>query len=170
MTFRRRLLLVLTCTLGTIGCDQATKRLAVDHLRDTPGMSLLGGVVQLRHAENSGGFLSFGASLTPALRFALFTVAVGLLLVGMLVAVVLSSRMHVLERLALVALAAGGLSNWIDRVTNDGRVVDFLILQGGPLRTGVFNVADVVIMAAIPLWLWRSKRRATERVERDLPN
>jgi signal peptidase II len=40
---------------------------------------------------------------------------------------------------------AGGVSNWIDRVVH-GSVVDFLNVGIGPIRTGVFNVADMAIM------------------------
>ena len=36
-------------------------------------------------------------------------------------------------------------ANWLDRVTL-GSVVDFLNVGVGPVRTGVFNVADVAIM------------------------
>jgi signal peptidase II len=43
---------------------------------------------------------------------------------------------------------AGGTSNWIDRVIA-GKVVDFIVVGIGPLRTGVFNVADVAIMVGV---------------------
>jgi signal peptidase II len=36
-------------------------------------------------------------------------------------------------------------SNWLDRLAS-GRVVDFINIGFGPLRTGIFNVADVAIM------------------------
>jgi signal peptidase II len=48
---------------------------------------------------------------------------------------------------------AGGLGNLLDRLTHGGRVVDFMQLRAGPLRTGVFNVADVALMAGIGLVL-----------------
>jgi hypothetical protein len=50
-----------------------------------------------------------------------------------------------LSTLGLALFVAGGASNWIDRVTR-GRVVDFLNVGVGPVRTGAFNVADVAIM------------------------
>ena len=56
---------------------------------------------------------------------------------------------------------AGGLSNWIDRVIH-GRVVDFLNVGLGPLRTGVFNVADVAIMAGVAIFLVVELRRREE--------
>ena len=55
---------------------------------------------------------------------------------------------------AVIALVVGGgLSNLIDRLLNEGRVVDFMQLGIGPLRTGVFNVADVAIMGGLAVML-----------------
>ena len=58
----------------------------------------------------------------------------------------------------LVLFVAGGSSNWIDRLLH-GRVVDFLNLGIGPVRTGVFNVADVAIMAGALLVILGSFRQ-----------
>jgi len=41
---------------------------------------------------------------------------------------------------------AGGVSNLIDRVRFGGTVVDFLNLGVRDLRTGIFNVADMLIL------------------------
>ena len=41
----------------------------------------------------------------------------------------------------------GGLSNLIDRLIYDGRVTDFLNVGIGSLRTGIFNLADMAILA-----------------------
>ena len=57
---------------------------------------------------------------------------------------------------------AGGLSNLVDRIAM-GSVIDFLNIGIGPIRTGIFNVADVAIMAGIALLLvdqYRLPRRA----------
>ena len=47
---------------------------------------------------------------------------------------------------------AGGLSNWFDRVSA-GRVIDFMNIGIGGLRTGIFNVADVAIMVGAALFV-----------------
>lgn len=39
------------------------------------------------------------------------------------------------------------MSNLVDRLLYHGHVVDFLNMGIGSLRTGVFNLADVCIMA-----------------------
>lgn len=48
------------------------------------------------------------------------------------------------------------MGNLIDRVFQDGQVIDFLHLGVGTLRTGIFNVADVAItcgaMMLVPAW------------------
>jgi signal peptidase II len=54
-----------------------------------------------------------------------------------------------LQRVGFSLFLAGGLGNWIDRLANDGRVIDFVSLGLGPLHTGIFNVADVAITAGI---------------------
>jgi len=53
---------------------------------------------------------------------------------------------------------AGGISNLIDRILW-GSVVDFMSVGVGPLRTGIFNVADVAVMIGIALIAPRTWRR-----------
>jgi signal peptidase II len=153
-----RLGLVSLVLAGTVGCDQATKQLAISHLRDEPAQSFLGGVVRLVFAENPGAFLSLGGRLPPALRFGLLTIGVGLILLIALFYLLKSRQLGRLQIVALALLAGGGMSNWYDRLVNDGRVVDFMVLGIGRLRTGVFNVADVAIMLGIGLMLLGSRR------------
>ena len=45
----------------------------------------------------------------------------------------------------LVLILAGGIGNLIDRVSHQGLVTDFINLGIGPIRTGVFNVADIAV-------------------------
>jgi signal peptidase II len=52
------------------------------------------------------------------------------------------------ELTALTLFLAGGISNLVDRVTH-GSVVDFMNVGLGPLRTGIFNVADMAIMTGL---------------------
>ena len=59
---------------------------------------------------------------------------------------------------AFAFICAGGLSNLIDRVAYDGRVVDFLNVGIGALRTGIFNIADMGITFGALLMLLESFR------------
>jgi signal peptidase II len=157
-----RLTLVSLVLAGTVGCDQATKQLAISHLRDEPAQDFLGGVLRLVFAENPGAFLSLGGNLPHALRFGLLTIGVGLLLLIALLYLVKSQQLGRLHIVALALSVGGGASNWYDRLVNDGRVVDFMVLGFGPVRTGVFNVADIAIMAGIGLLLLSSRGRNTQ--------
>lgn len=143
--------------LGTIGCDRVTKRAATEWLAGEPARSFLAGSVRLVYAENRGGFLSLGATLAPAARTALFTTATGLFLAGLLL-VALRARWSLGRSIGVALLLGGGISNWIDRLLH-GRVVDFLNVGLGPLRTGIFNLADVAILAGLGVMLlYRAER------------
>ena len=66
-----------------------------------------------------------------------------------------------LQILALSLICSGGVGNLLDRVRYDGHVTDFLNIGIGPVRTGIFNVADVALMAGFALYAfqWRGIRR-----------
>ncbi len=52
----------------------------------------------------------------------------------------------------IALMAAGGAGNLIDRVFNDGAVIDFVSIGFAGLRTGIFNIADVSIIAGVLLF------------------
>jgi signal peptidase II len=163
MTFIKRWLLVLLLCGSSVGCDQATKRVAAATLASRPGYSWLGDSVRLGYAENEGAFLSLGASLSPQVRFWVFTVVVGAMLLGIALYLALGRRLNMPRVSGLALVLGGGGSNWFDRVMNDGRVVDFMNLGIGGLRTGVFNVADLAIVLGVALLVWqrREPRKAS---------
>jgi signal peptidase II len=150
--------LVLIVLVGTtIGCDRVTKHLASTTLAGAPPRSLLADTVRLDYTENTGGFLSLGAELPVAARTALFTVVTGLSLLVMIV-MAIQSRRSVWSLIGLSLFIAGGASNWLDRLAF-GRVVDFINVGFGPVRTGIFNVADVTIMFGAGLLILTEMRR-----------
>ena len=162
MTKVGRMLVLLAIAAATIGCDRVTKHVAVTSLAGTPGRSVFSDIVRLEYAENSGGFLSLGANLPPAVRTAIFKIGTGLILVGTLIAAI-KLRLTGWPLVGLSLALAGGASNWVDRVAR-GSVVDFLYLDFGALRTGIFNVADVAVMlgACILVFTYRQQIMAPE--------
>jgi signal peptidase II len=153
-------LVLLVAIAGTIGCDRATKYIAASTLLGTPGRSFLADTVRLEYVENSGGFLSLGAQLPPPLRTGVFTVGTGLALLA-LVGAAIRFRWSGWPLLGLSLFVAGGASNWVDRVAR-GSVIDFINVGVGPLRTGIFNVADVAIMLGVAIVILTELRRATD--------
>jgi signal peptidase II len=159
----QRVALLLLVLVGCVGCDQATKAIARQELATAPMQEYWNGFFRLVYAENSGAFLSLGAGLHPEARFWIFTVFVALLLSGLTWYALRYIQKTPLPFVVAIALVAGGgLGNLIDRLRYDGHVVDFMQIGFSPLRTGVFNVADMAIMAGTGLIFvlsWRGEQK-----------
>lgn len=159
MQLAKRFIVLLVVLFATVGCDQATKSLAQHHLSGAPTRSFLNGIVSLHYAENPGAFLSLGATLPDHLQSAIFTTLVAVILGSLfLYSLRELSRVHTTIVVALALFLGGGIGNLIDRLTNDGRVIDFMHIGVGFLQTGIFNVADMALMAAVALLAWHSYR------------
>jgi signal peptidase II len=152
-----RLVLLLT-VVGTIACDRVTKHVASATLAGAQSRSFLADTVRLHYVENTGGFLSLGSDLPPLIRTVLFTIVSGAMLL-VLVAAGIRFRWTGWPLLALAFFTAGGASNWVDRATR-GSVIDFLNVGVGPLRTGIFNVADMAIMLGVAIFAFSELRQA----------
>lgn len=148
---------LLGIVVACVACDQGTKRLAEARLSPGERVSLLGDTVRLELAHNPGAFLSLGAALPERVRSHLFTWGAGLVVLG---ALVVAFRARTSSRTAVAAAlaGAGGLGNLWDRIATGGWVIDFLNVGVGPLRTGIFNVADVALMSAVAILLWPGER------------
>ncbi len=157
MTRALRLTLVAGVLLCSVGCDQVAKTLARASLAASPPVSLLDDLVRFELALNRGAFLSLGEGLPSLARYILFVVLVGGALALTLVFTLRLRGANPLQLVALSLLTGGGLGNLIDRLLHDGAVVDFVSLGIGPLRTGIFNVADAAITVGVLLLLipWR---------------
>lgn len=166
MSKLKRIGLLLIVLLSCVGCDQATKIIARQELATAPMQEYWNGFFRLVYAENPGAFLSLGANMHPEVRFWVFTVFVTLLLTGLCwFALRHIQKAPIPFVIAVALIAGGGLGNLIDRLLYDGHVVDFMQLGYSPLRTGVFNVADMAIMAGTGLMMvyaWREHREEAE--------
>lgn len=146
----KRSLLVLLLLIFCVGCDQLTKDVAHEYLALQPPQSWFYDAVRLQYAENAGAFLSLGGDLSEGFRVFLFQVFPALCLVA-LAMVLFAQQIPLSAAIAWSLVLSGGLGNLLDRIMNDGRVIDFMNLGIGPLRTGIFNVADVCITTGVVL-------------------
>ena len=149
--------------LACAGCDQTTKAYAERYVPASQPVQLLGNTVRLQVAHNHGAFLSLGANASKSWRDAVLRAGVAVLLISLTIYTVLPPQSHWSTTLALSLMIAAGTSNLIDRYLNNGYVIDFINIGIGPLRTGIFNVADVVLMVGLATWIgqgwrWRSRR------------
>ena len=147
-----KILLLVFIILLNAGCDQYTKKIAQENLENIPGSSYLGDTFRLIYSENTGAFLSLGASLEGGARTIALNVLPLFLLIGMTFYTLLSKELPFVQRIAFAFILGGGISNIYDRLMY-GHVVDFLNMGIGSLRTGIFNLADVSIMFGVGLFL-----------------
>ncbi|MDF0666149.1 MAG: signal peptidase II [Nitrospira sp.] len=147
----KRDLLILLLLVGCVGCDQLTKDVAQQYLALESPRSWLHDTVRLEYAQNKGAFLSLGSGFSEGLRVILFQVFPALCLVGMAIVLFGAKQMSPFSVTAWSLVLSGGIGNLLDRLLHDGRVIDFMNVGIGSVRTGIFNVADVCI--TIGVWL-----------------
>ena len=154
MKFFARLLTTFVVSLLLIGCDQISKNVASEYLIKDKVYSYLFDFLRVGYTENIGAFLGLGNALSEATRFWVFVVVVGIFLVGLLCYLIFSRKQSLYSVLALSFVFSGGVSNFYDRVMNNGAVIDFLNIGVGSMRTGVFNIADIAIMIGVFILLF----------------
>jgi signal peptidase II len=162
MTTKIGVRIVLLIAIGaTIGCDRVTKYVAATTLADAPARSFLADTFRLEYVENTGAFLGLGADWPLPIRRAVFAVANAFLLVALSV-LAMRGRWSGRALCGVALFVAGGASNLVDRLAH-GAVIDFMNVGIGPLRTGIFNVADMAIMLGAGILVlegYRSGRQA----------
>jgi signal peptidase II len=146
-----RIAVILLTVFGCVGCDQATKSIVRDQLPLGEVISLFNDTVRLEHTENPGAFLSLGDSLSSTARAFLFTLGGAVLVTATAVWAFRSRRINTSQIVGAALVCGGGLGNVIDRVSRGGNVTDFLNIGVGPVRTGIFNIADMALMLGLAL-------------------
>jgi signal peptidase II len=132
--------------------DQMTKELARQHLTTYKGVATSYGVFKLKYAENTGVFSSLGVGFSDDVKFWLFTVAIAVVLCFLLGYLLINKLLTTSSIIGYSLILAGGASNVIDRVVNEGAVVDFMYISLAGMRTNIFNIADMAITLGI-IWL-----------------
>ena len=140
--------------------DRVTKNIAIDPLAGLPPREFLGGAVRLLYEENAGAMLGLGSGLPEPSRFWIFTVFVGVVIVGLLVYLLVRREIAPCELFSFSLIIGGGAGNVIDRMMYNGIVIDFMNVGIGGLRTGVFNVADVAVLGGVATYLLCQIRHA----------
>ncbi|MCB0269444.1 MAG: signal peptidase II [Calditrichaeota bacterium] len=174
MENRKRLIFIFIVIVSSIFVDQVSKYIVSQTIKFSPPKEYLGGFFVLKYAENTGAMLGFGSDLPESVRFWFLTVFVGVMLIVLLSYLILNRDFTKAQSLGLALIASGGISNFVDRAINNGRVVDFMHMDSGYgwVKTGIFNFADVSIMVGLGIMIlwgdWREKHSAKE--ESDIDN
>lgn len=145
VTMNSRLVSLFVLLFAIVG-DQLAKYLAQFFLTGSKSYEFWNGVVQFSLIHNPGGFLGIVAEFPPTMRFFFLNICVGVLLTLCIFYIFFYGKRENRFRIPLVWVTAGGLSNLLDRLIHDAGVVDFVSIGFGPVRTGIFNLADVYIL------------------------
>ena len=151
----KRAIFALGVIAAVLGLDRLTKLAAIEMLAGTPPRDLAGGLIRLLYQENHGAMLSLGADLPESIRFLFFGVMVMVVLTGLLLFVLWKPVVGRAEVWAAALVIGGGFGNVIDRWFFDGAVIDFINVGIDGVRTGVFNLADVSILAGVIVFVLR---------------
>lgn len=155
---KKRLLILLLAGGSAVLLDRLTKVWAVESLKGKASTSYLNDTFRLVYAENTGAFLSLGAGLNDQLRYWVLTILPIAVLAYLLYIILFSKSMNTWQVTAFSLILGGGGSNIVDRML-EGRVVDFMNMGLGGVRTGIFNVADMAIMAGLFMMLFSMFRK-----------
>jgi signal peptidase II len=159
---RARAALFAAAFVACIGCDHASKLAATALLDPAESVSLASGALRFELAYNEGAFLGLGGELPPALRMLVLGALVPLALIFFVWRLLRAGAASPAQLVALGLIAGGGLANWLDRMASGGLVTDFVSVGFGPLRTGIFNFADVALVGGVLLLLIASAEPRAE--------
>ena len=141
-------LLILAIILINVGCDQVSKIIVRQKVDYNENISLIKDHFTLTKVENTGAFLSMGDELPEIVRFTLLSLMPILVLGFGLYYLFANGNLPLGMQLGICFLIGGGIGNIYDRL-KFGSVTDFMHIDFGIFRTGVFNFADVSIMIGI---------------------
>jgi signal peptidase II len=139
---------------AVIALDRLTKWLVIRHLPEAHEISVIPGVFQLSHWENTGAaFSMFADSSSPLRTLGLIGFAVAALLVVGFLLWKSGSALNSIT-LALSLIMGGASGNLWDRVAR-GTVTDFLDFYIGQHHWPPFNIADSAIVIGSLLLMWK---------------
>jgi len=141
-----RAIIILFILALNIGCDQISKTIVRNNMHDNQVIGFIYNHVTLEKVENTGAFLSLGDSLGGPIRYMILPLVAVCFGLGY---ILYKTNITRYKLLGIIFIIGGGVGNLYDRIVH-GSVTDFMHISFfGNLQTGVFNVADMSIMAGM---------------------
>ncbi len=137
--------LVLLIVFLVILFDQGSKLYAREHIKGRGVIKVVGFFVVLKYAENNGAFLGLGSDMGQPYKTLFLILFPLVVILGALAYLVLGRDLSMVRIVCLAVIVGGGISNVLDRIFNNGYVIDFLNFGIGRFRTGILNFADMFI-------------------------
>ena len=140
-----KIFIILFLVLTNIGCDQVSKKVVRENLKYHDRIEVGTDKFVLIKVENDGAMLGLGQNLSPFLKKILLQGLPLFFLTAMLSYILFKSGLDKLFIIGLTFIIGGGIGNMIDRILY-GSVTDFMLIDFGLVKTGIFNAADVSVM------------------------
>jgi signal peptidase II len=113
---------------------------------------VIGDNLILTKTENTGAMLGLGSGLSSFWKKVFLWGLPALFILIILGITFFKTSLSYLAVVGLTFIVGGGIGNLIDRIAF-GSVTDFLHIDLGLVRTGIFNMADVSVMVGTGLML-----------------
>ena len=147
-----RTLFILTLISANIGCDQISKSIVRESVDHQEWIEIYEDNFILTNVENPGAFFGWLGDLPPVLKGILLALLPSLAILAILFTVLTRTNLPKGAATGLSFIIGGGIGNIYDRIAH-GSVTDFLHIDLGLFRTGIFNMADVSIMVGMGIVL-----------------
>lgn len=160
-----RTLFIFILIAANIGCDQVSKSIVRENIDHQEWIELYQDNLILTNVENPGAFFGWLSDLEPTLKGIFLSLLPSLAILAILFTVLTKLHLPKSTVIGLSFIIGGGIGNIYDRIVH-GSVTDFLHIDIGLFKTGIFNMADVSIMmgmAIVLLSIWQA--RSNENVE-----
>lgn len=164
----RRTFFILFLLILTFGLDRISKLIVRHNMEDFERMRFLYHHFTIERVENYGAFLSLGDSLEGVARAIVLNVLPLLVLVVGTGYILLKTEIEKRYLYGIILVLGGGFGNLYDRMVY-GAVTDFMQIKIWIFQTGVFNIADMAIMAGMFIILLNSfkKKKEEEKIVND---
>ncbi|NJB69603.1 signal peptidase II [Saonia flava] len=137
-------IVILLIVLLNIGCDQISKDIVRKKIAPSEYIQVVKNNLVLTNVENTGAMLGTGQNLPQPLKTILLQIFPIIILLILLFSILKKTNLNKWLIVAFAFVIGGGIGNLIDRVAY-GSVTDFVHINLGPLKTGIFNMADVSV-------------------------
>ena len=138
--------------------DQLSKFWIRNNIESYNEIELIGSFFTLIRVENSGAFLGMGSELSYIPKLILLIIFPIVVLVAVSIYTYMDKKLDNLSLVGFSLIIGGGVANIFDRIVY-GSVTDFLYINLGFFKTGIFNIADLSVTTGIILILIASFKK-----------
>lgn len=150
-----RIFIIFAILLSNVGCDQISKSLVRKNINYYEQIDLINNHFTLTKVENSGAFLSIGDTLSTPIKLIILNILPLFALLAGIIFLIVKINLPKTSVIGLSFIIGGGIGNIYDRIMY-GSVTDFFHIDFVIFQTGIFNMADVSIMAGMFLIIFQS--------------